>query len=158
MMPSLRETKEVVVIPARLALHDYEDFHAYICQAARTFQQVKYLAFYAKNQIFPIVPRIRESHDDVVFERGRYSGRLGELVAKVMNAKQNEPTRALGGAIQKVLLLSAPDAPETVKLQHAIMNDMVSRNGQRTAFTQNQRYVSLEALRRAKKTSELGEA
>jgi hypothetical protein len=54
-----------------------------------------------------------------------------------------------------VLLLSAPDAPQTVKLDGPIENDTESQTGQRIAFTQNQRYVKLDAIRKAKKTSEL---
>ena len=57
--------------------------------------------------------------------------------------------------VNKVFLLSASDAPETVKLEQPILNDITSSGGQRIAFTQNQRYVSLDALLRAKKTSEL---
>jgi hypothetical protein len=50
-----------------------------------------------------------------------------------------------------------PDAAETIKLAESIINDLTSSNGQRFAFAQNRRYVSLDALRKAKKTSELGE-
>jgi hypothetical protein len=57
----------------------------------------------------------------------------------------------------KVFLLSPPDAAETVKLAEPIINDLTSSTGQRIAFTQNRRYVSLDALRKVKKTSELRE-
>jgi hypothetical protein len=44
-----------------------------------------------------------------------------------------------------------------VGLAEPIINDLTSNTGQKIAFTQNRLYVSLEALRKAKKTSELGE-
>jgi hypothetical protein len=150
-------SKDVLVIPARQAWPVYNELHAYICQAGRAFQPVKYIAFYAANQIYPLVPMILgPPHDQVIFERGKNPGRLGEFVDQALDKSEraNWPYR---WSVNKVFLLSPPDAVETVKLDQPIINDLTSRGGQRTAFTQNQRYVSLEALRKAKKTSELEE-
>lgn len=148
--------KEVVVVPARHAWSLYKEFHAYVCQPGRAFQPVKYIAFYARNQIYELVPHILETHDQVVFERGKYSGRLGALVDQLVDRSDGrlDPFK---GSVHKVALLSAPDAQETVRLERPILNDLTSQSGQRTAFTQNQRYVSLEALRNAKTTADLGE-
>src|SRR5262249_32453289 len=44
-------SKDVLVIPARHAWPLYNETHAYICKAGRAFQPVKYIAFYAGNQI-----------------------------------------------------------------------------------------------------------
>jgi hypothetical protein len=150
-------SKDVLVIPARRAWPLYNELHAYICQAGRAFQPVKYIAFYAGNQIYPLVPLIQgQPHDEVVFERGKNPGRLGELVNQAMD-KSERAYWPYKWSVHKVFLLSAPDASETAKLEQPVINDMTSGSGQRTAFTQNQRYVSLEALRKAKKTSELQE-
>jgi hypothetical protein len=155
-------SKEVLVIPARQAWDFYKQHHVYSCPSGRAFQPVKYLAFYTGNEIRPLVPKIlEEPPDPVIVERGKYQGRLGEVVNEMLD-RYEKGTLPPGwdlrpGRQLKVFLLSAPDAPETIKLAEAIINDLTSNNGQRIAFTQNRRYVSLDALRKAKKTSELGQ-
>ena len=146
-------SKEVLVVPARLAwpLYNEEGIHAHICQPGKAFQPVKYIAFYSDNKIYPLVPLILEQHDQVIFERRKNPGRLGEIVNQALDMGERAPWKF---GVSKVFVLPAPDAPETVKLKQPIVNDITS-GGQRTAFTQNRRYVSLDALRKAKKTSEL---
>jgi hypothetical protein len=155
-------SKEVLVIPARQAWEFYKQHHVYSCPSGRAFQPVKYIAFYTGNEIRPLVPKIQdEPPDPVILERAKYHGRLGEVVNEILDRNEKgtlPPGWDLSpGRHLKVFLLSAPDAVETVKLAGPIINDLTSHNGQRIAFTQNRRYVSLEALRKAKKTSELGE-
>jgi hypothetical protein len=155
-------SKEVLVVPARQAWEFYKQHHVYSCPSGRAFQPVKYIAFYSGNEIRPLVPKILdEPPDPVIVERGKYHGRLGEVVNEMLDRYEKGTLPAgwdLGpGRHLKVFLLSAPDATETIKLAQPIINDLTSSNGQRIAFTQNRRYVSLEALRKAKKTSELGE-
>jgi hypothetical protein len=141
---------DVVVIPARKAWSEYNETNAYICQAERVFQPVKYLAFYESSQIHRIVPRILEIHDSIVFERGIHKGRLDEVVNSFIESRRREE-----GGRHKVILLSAPDDSQTQRLDEPIVNDLTSENGRKTAFTQNQRYVSLDRLKKARKTSEL---
>jgi len=155
-------SKEVLVIPARQAWDFYKKHHVYSCPSGRAFQPVNYIAFYGGNEIHHLVPRIlEEPPDPVIVERGKYRGRLGEVVNEMLDRYEKGTLPAgwdLGpGRHLKVFLLSAPDAAETIKLAQPIINDLTSSNGQRIAFTQNRRYVSLEALRKAKKTSELEE-
>ena len=148
-------SRNVLVIPARNAWPMYNELHAYICQAGRAFQPVKHIAFYAGNQIYPLVPSIQgQPHDQVIFERGKNHGRLGQVVDQAIDGSERAdwPYKF---TVHKVFLLSAPDAPETVRLEEPVLNDVTSKGGQRTAFTQHQRYVSLDALRKAKKTSDL---
>ncbi len=71
--------KDTVVVAARNAWPEYHRYHAYICQPGRTFQPVQYLAFYAASQIYPVVARIREVTDNILFAYGRYAGRLDTL-------------------------------------------------------------------------------
>jgi hypothetical protein len=54
-----------------------------------------------------------------------------------------------------VILLSAPDSPDTLTLPKPVPNDKRSKTGKPTAFTMGQRYVSSEALLEAKTTSDL---
>jgi hypothetical protein len=150
-------SRDVLVIAARHAWPLYNELHAYTCKVGRAFQPVKYIAFYSGNQIHPLVPLIQGQQDEVVFERGKNTGRLGELVNQALE-KSERAYWPYKWSVHKVFLLSAPDAAETVKLEQPVENDITSSSGQRTAFTQNQRYVSLDALRKAKKTSDLEEA
>jgi serine/threonine protein kinase len=155
-------SKEVLVIPARQAWEFYKQHHVYLCPSGRAFQPVKYIAFYSGNEIRPLVPKIlEEPPDPVIVERGKYHGRLGEVVNEMLN-RYEKGTLPAGwdlrpGRHLKVFLLSAPEAADTIILSQPIINDLTSKNGQRIAFTQNRRYVPLEALRKATKTSELGE-
>ena len=56
---------------------------------------------------------------------------------------------------QKVMFLSKPDDDETVKLKQKIINDQKDKSGKNVAFVMGQRYVTLESLKTASKTSEL---
>jgi hypothetical protein len=141
---------DVVVVPAQNAWPEYHQYHAYVCQPDRSFRQVKRLAFYSDGQIYPLVPLILESHDHVEFP-GEHKGRLGELVGTLLKSAN---TRQEGTAY-KVVFLSAPDSPDTLKLDEPIPNDCKSKAGKPTAFVQNQRYVSSERLKTAKTTSDL---
>jgi hypothetical protein len=142
----LRPAKEVVVAAARLAWPEYQRFHAYVHAANRTIQQVKYIAFYSDGQIQAAVPAILRVEEQVVFQRGLYDGLLGEIIQRMLDEGRRQE-----GESQKVFFLSAPDDPQSIKLDQPIRNDMQG------AFVQGKRYVSLAALRKAKQTSELVE-
>lgn len=148
----LANPNDVVVVAARSAWQEYNEIHAYVCQPNRSFQQVTRLGFYSKGVIYPLVPMIIESHDDVEMQRDAYEGALGTLVNRLIDEDRRE-----GGRRFKVMLLSAPDSPDTVKLNDPIPNDKRSKTGKPTAFTMGQRYVSSEALVEAKTTSDLDE-
>ncbi len=138
-----------------MTLHwpEYEKHHAYICQSRRAFRAVRRIAFYSLGQVYPAVPLILDTHDEVVFERGRYKGRLGETVDRLLGDSPHSKKEV--GHSYKVFLLSAPDDPQTLRLDKPIINDLQSKTGQPTAFTMGQRYVSLERLKTARTTSEL---
>lgn len=146
----LASPTDVLIIPARAAWSEYRDLHAYICQPSRSFQQVKYLGFYSQNQIYPLIPRILESFEEVEMKRAAYKGHLGSLVDRLVEEDLRQE-----GEIFKILILSAPDSDETIQLSQPIPNDKKSQSGKRIAFTMNQRYVSSEALCSAKSTSDL---
>jgi len=143
-------TNDVVVVPARNAWPEYEQYHAYVCQPDRPFQQVIRLAFYSYGHIHPLVPLILESHPHVEFVPGKHKGKLGELISTLLKANKRKE-----GTAYKVVFLSPPESPDTLKLDHSIPNDLKSKAGKTTAFTQNQRYVPSERLRTAKTTSDL---
>ncbi|MBU0719549.1 MAG: hypothetical protein KJ749_15000 [Planctomycetes bacterium] len=141
---------DVVVVAARHAWPEYAKYHAYVCQADRSFQAVTRMAFYSHGQIHPLVPKIVESHDHVDFVRGRHDGKVGALIKTMLREGVRKEETAY-----KVVLLSPPDSPDTLALDSPIPNDLTSENGRTTAFTQNQRYVSSDRLKKAKATSDL---
>lgn len=134
--------KDTVVVAARDAWPEYQKYGAYICQAGRAFRDVSYVAFYTKGKIQVLVPRIMEVQDEVIFEQGRYKGRLGELVDFMLadGAKHAK-------AISKIFLLSKQTASETINIGNTIQNDQMSVTGKLTAFVQGQRYANLSDLK-----------
>jgi hypothetical protein len=140
---------DVVVVAARSAWQEYNDLHAYVCQPNRLLR-AKRIAFYSKNKVYELVPAVLESKDVVEMTRGIETGAIGDLVNRLLDER-----RRIEGKHYKVVLLSAPNAPETIKLSKPIPNDKKSKSGKGTAFTMGQRYVSLEALKSAKTTSDL---
>lgn len=146
----LAAADEVLVVAALWALDEYRDRSAYVCQPNRPFRDVERMAFYTMGEIAPVVPKIVETFEAVEFRRGAYQGRLGEVVdALVDRALRQE------GRHYKVMLLTAPDDRETIRLKGPVVNDLTSETGRNIAFTQGQRYVSLARLKAAKTTSEL---
>jgi len=145
--------KDTVVVAARQAWAEYNQLHAYVCQPGRRFQPVKYVGFYADGKIQRVVPLIVAERDHVRMERGLHKDAFGPIVERLLDLGLREPF-----AEHKVLLLSAPDDPQTVRLDAAIVNDLRSTAGRVTAYTQGQRYVRLDDLRRAKRTSDLVES
>jgi hypothetical protein len=147
----LGRDNQVVVVPARRAWDQYLRLNAYVCQPGRPFQHVEHVAFYAAGVIQPKVPRILRVVDSVRFDPdANVSPDLAPIIRQMVETGERQR-----GVMQKVFLLSAPTAPETITLPNPVENDLRARSGRTVAFTQNQRYVSLERLRAARRTSEL---
>lgn len=146
----LANPNDVVVVAARSAWNEYNETNAYVCQPKRSFQQVSRIGFYSKQNIYPLVPLILETHDDVEMTRNTHEGDLGVLVNRLLDEDRKEE-----GQRYKVFLLSAPDSTDTLKLPQPIPNDKRSRTGKVTAFTMGQRYVNSAALLEARTTSDL---
>jgi len=146
----LANANDVVVVAARNAWPEYNEYHAYVCQPNRPFQQVARLGFYSKGVIYSLVPQILASYDEVEMVRNADSGELNDLVNRVLDAELRQE-----GKKYEVMLLSAPDSPDTLVLPQPIPNNKMSKTGKPTAFTMGQRYVSSAALLAAKTTSDL---
>ena len=125
----LASEKDTVIVAAGQAWDEYTKLQVYVCQKGRPFQPVQYMGFYRANQILPLVPRILE---------------------RLLDMALREP-----GVEYQVFVLSGPDHPLTVRLEEPIVNDLRSASDRPTAFTQSQRYVRLDNLRSAKRTSDL---
>lgn len=148
----LKPANNVLVVPARNAWREYDRYHAYICQPNRTFQDVDYLAFYADGEIKPKVPRILEVEDEVVIDPERAPEKFRHVVEKLLADNARE-----FGTTSKILLLSPPNGEGTVELNQPIPNNIrtTKDSGRVVAFTQNQRYISMEKLRKAENTKHL---
>ena len=144
----------VLIVPARSAIADYHNFSVYLCQPNRSFQNVEYIGFYhdgvINRQIAKVLHQPLEAVDlmeDAIAEDTGLNAvvkqKLNELVEQL---KTHNSSRY--GVKCKVFFLSPPDSPATVTLAHDIRNDLRSRTGKPTAFTQGQRYVPLSALKR----------
>jgi hypothetical protein len=157
--------RDVVVIAARVAWDTYQKYHVWVCQAERVLGQAKYLAFYAQGDIQPVVPQILARHENVVFERDKYKGILGDTINKLLDLASKEVgdenweddgiQKFAAGDVLQVVLLTPPDDPRTVKLAQPIKNDKKAKSGANTAFTMRQRYVSLAMLKQAKTTNDV---
>jgi hypothetical protein len=141
-----------VIVAARSAYDEYLRHSVYVCQPNRPFRNVERLGFYSGGEIQQHLPRIVTSEDEVEFTPGLHPGAIGVIVDKFCELGIRENGRAY-----KVMILSAPDSSDTLRLPEAIRNDKTSQTGKTTAFTMSQRYVSLEKLLRAKYTSEVEE-
>ena len=146
----LKYPNDIVIVAARSAWPEYNHLHAYICQPNRSFQQVTRLGFYSKGEIHPLIPKIIASHDEVEMRRNTHQGELGKLVESLLDQGLRQEF-----GIFKVLMLSAPDSPETLKLDRPIPNNKLDKSGKGTAYTMSQRYSSSDRLRAAKTTLDL---
>lgn len=121
-----------------------EKYGFYLCQKNRHFEKVEYIAFYHHNKIcsvFQITGKIEESK------------RLDDLSASNSSVKkylqEMEPNANLNERRKFIPLRKVADVCLDIE------NDSCTENGKRVAFTQKQRYTTLEKLKKAKKTSEL---
>lgn len=141
----------VVVVAAREAWPEYLEYGAYVCQPDRSFKKVNRIAFYADGEIKPSVAKVIGEYDNVEFTPETLEPqRLRELAESLLKTSSRQP-----GMRYKVLLLSREREKDTITLDSPVRNDMRTASGRPWAFVLGQRYVPLEALMRAKSTSEL---
>ena len=153
----------VMVLGARVAWPMYNKLSVYRCSTNKPMQSLResdHMAFYAAGKIQPLVPRIKSviesidmsQQEEIEFLEGSQKRLVEELQKKI---DHHELSHEFGQAF-KVMFLSEPGDDETVKLKSPIINDKKDKNGKTTPFTFGQpRYVTLESLEKASKTSEL---
>lgn len=148
-----------VVIAASKAWTDYNQFGIYVCQPNRQFRGARYLAFYADQEIKPVVPEIlqRWENIDLTDEDGLKEEKIsGHLLENVERYKKRYNDDDALTNCQLVELTARDDANRTIKLDEAIKNDCKSKvSGRKVAFTQGQRYTTLDKLKTASTTSQL---
>lgn len=147
--------RDTVVVAATHAWPLYRTTRAYVCQSGRSFQPVDHLAFYSAGQIHREVPKIlfRIDHvdwTDAEVRRLRATGDPRDAwIAEVI--EQSRAARWSEGRYQ-VFLLTHPGQEGHLTLKSSIPH---SARGRGSAFTQSQRYVVRDALRRATSTATL---
>lgn len=151
----LEHAFDVALVPAgRLALTDYLDLSVYVCQGGRTFREARWIGFYAAGEIYPRVPEIRRVVDSVFLtaeEAGRLRAAGDDELADVVEAFATaSDRRGHRGGPHKVMLLTPPDHPATIKLPQPIKH-LVRGRGQ--AFVRKQRYTTPAALKRGPATT-----
>ena len=151
-------TDDVLVVAARNAYDEYLNYHAYVCQAGRSFRDVHRIGFYRHGKIEPHFPTIRASEDHVAFstenvERLRSSGsavdrELADLIATLVSHHLRDDWDSY-----QVFLLTPPAHPQTLTLPQPIMHDT---RGRGSAWTFGHRYIGeASLLRNPRNTDEL---
>jgi hypothetical protein len=126
----------VLVVAAKEARGVARRYQVYWCQNRRSFKPSRWIAFYSGGEIDTLAEVVGPPEDDVVIaERPEFS----EAVAAYPFLRN--PHRLF--RLQNV---------ETIG---PIKNDLKDRNGSMTAWTQSQRYTTIEKLRVASRTSDL---
>ena len=149
----------VLVVGARLVYPLYKPLGVFITKASRTFRPSRHIAFYVNGKVEPVVPRIEFEIDRVQLtpdgilslQDAKARDRACKLRKDILCL--NDPNVNYGvsdGFIAKVLVLSAHKDKGTINLKRGpIIHDG------KGAFVQGHRYVTLESLKSASKTSEL---
>ena len=151
----LRAPEDVVVVAAGRAYGVYQRHGLYTCQAGRSFRgHIARIGFYTAKAIQPEVPTILWRRDAVDISR-----ESSEQLAGSEDLAEREAGKALLAAIEsgdldtgwegQVFLLSARSDERTLVLARP-----VAHHG-RSGWTQNQRYISSDALRVAATTDDL---
>jgi hypothetical protein len=132
------------------ARDDSGRFTAYICQAGRRFRpDVERLGYYAHGAIRPELPAILARRDHVALtaqtaRAWRSTGdpvdaRFATIVERAMNDQHPGP-------VEQIFLLTSPDDPRTLQLDHPIRNTERASSGRRIAWTRGHRYVPESVL------------
>lgn len=141
----------VLVVAARVAYPEYHRYGLYFCQPNRSFRRSSHLGFYYNGEVQPVFPRIRNSiesiqlDEETVHTSEELSTQEQERLRVALGKLRGEGSSRLGTQ-EKVLFLSEPESSETIHLSRSISNDLMSESGRTIAFTQGQRYVTLEAV------------
>ncbi len=149
--------RNVVVVPAADAwpLYDKHGQHAYVFPVGRSVRLVDHLAFYADQELKPVIPKILHRYIAVDWNKAnaarlaKSSADSDRRLAKVIQASQNKGWNA---SAYQVLLLSGPKDEESTVLASPITH---GRRGRGSAFARGHRYHSLGELMSAKDTDDL---
>lgn len=146
----------VLVVGARKAWPEYEEYGLYFCQPQRSFKPSRFLAFYTNGEIKPEIPVITDSVESVELTRTgvetleSLSGSQRTALLDVVDELEAADSDRYGSD-QKVVFLDEQDG---ISLEEPVQNDKTAEGSDRTvAFVQGHRYVSASALRKEPTTT-----
>ena len=154
----------VMVIGANRAWPMYQDLGIYRCSVSKPMRALKatdYLGFYAGGEIKPLVARFITEIESIDLRR---EGEIAALTDPALKERAEGLRHKVNELQQwhhftnslKIMFLSGPEDAETVNLGKPVVNDKKDKNGKAAPFTYGQpRYVTLELLQAASKTSDL---
>lgn len=149
--------RNVVLVPASDAWNLYSDRkqHAYIFPAGRSIKVVDHLAFYADQEVKPIVAKIHRWFDAVDWNSGNAS-RLSKsddpMEQKLASVITTSKKLGWNDSVYQAFILSGPKDDETFDLKAPITH---GQRGRGSAFARSHRYHTLSALRSARDTADL---
>lgn len=133
-----KEWKErVIIVGGSFGENVALDFHFYACQAGRYFMRAKYMAFAFKNRIQHLFEIIGDPKDNVDIMKHVPADYFTKYEPNYVQDKR------------KLFML------KEVTLPHVIQNNNIDKNGRRCAFTQRQKYTTIEKIMNATVTSQL---
>lgn len=138
----------VLVVAARKAWPEYQEYGLYFCQPNRSFKPVEHLAFYKNGEIKTSVPKVSDSiesielTEDTVREHTDLSQSQREQLLSAVEHMHKVGSERYGDT-EKVIFLQ-----DGIELEHPIQNDKTASDSDRTiAFVRGHRYVSFSELR-----------
>ena len=150
----------VMVVPAAEAWPMYNQLGGYRRNPDIAYRSSNHIAFYTGGRIMPLVPRIRSMVESINMTRQADIAKLDspqkehavELRERIDSAYQADKF----DNDFMVMFLSGPDDDETLRLEKPILNDKKTTAGKPYAFVLGYaRYVTLESLKKASRTSNL---
>ncbi|WP_200958098.1 hypothetical protein [Nocardioides sp. Soil805] len=155
--------RNVIVVPAGEAWELYETYkqNVYIFPAGRSVRVVDHLAFYADQEVKPVIPRILEWFDAIDWSKQnaarllKTGDPLDKIVGSAISTTKARKPRVWDGSVYQVFVLSGPRDSETQTLPAPITH---SRRGRGSAFAQGQRYHAMSELLTARDTADLARA
>ena len=155
--PASRLGQDTVIVAARSAYPEYLEASAYVCQGGRTFRPVSRLGFYTGREIkreVPLVLHIRDDvpwtpqHADELRRRGsEYDAEVAALIELDANPSSGWFAKRPATIRFKVICLSPPNDPRTIRLEHPVHHDGPS------AWTMGQRYLDSAVLSTSPRTT-----
>ncbi len=158
--------ENVIIVAARVAIADYENYGCYICQENRKFRaNSKYMGFYYNNKISVYIPQILGYIDSVNINNLQInssnivniSSNIEELKGRLQiffNKAKNNSRWIIGK--NKIMVLSYLNDSRTVVLSREIQNNKTDTRGViRVPYTQSNRYSTITKLKMSHFTKEL---
>ena len=155
-----RRSTDVVIVAAAYAYPAWQNYGIYVCQPSRPFRaSVTHFGFYADAEVKPELAEVLYDAGDWNWTEQalrdletQHGDRGAELAARMHVVLADEEDR--WGTANRIYLLSRPDDERTIRLERSIPNDLQNEDGRRYAYTQGQRYTTIDDLVRVAKAAQ----